>query len=130
MVKVAKRIGRYSADCLRMAKARVNKPTVLAKQSSAGMWKAVDLVVRLNSDEAKEAMRAFALKSKKGKEAKLYVGIWSRIYRCGMQRYEMANKMERRLPVQMWSDIVEGHTGVNTCTTRSATVAHVQEVTT
>ncbi|OAL23859.1 hypothetical protein AYO20_10879 [Fonsecaea nubica] len=62
--KIAKRIGTYSAESLRMAKAQVNRPTVLAEQREAGMWEAVDLKVRLNSDEAKAAMKAFMDKSK------------------------------------------------------------------
>jgi Delta3-Delta2-enoyl-CoA isomerase len=70
---VARRIGTYSAESLRMCKAQVNRPSVLAEQREAGMWEAVDLKVRLNSDEAKEAMRAFSQKSKKvtGEKSKL-----------------------------------------------------------
>jgi Delta3-Delta2-enoyl-CoA isomerase len=63
--KVATRIGTFSAESLRMAKAQVNRPVVLAEQREASMWEAVDLKVRLNSDEAKEAMRAFQNKGKK-----------------------------------------------------------------
>lgn len=64
VVRTAKRIGTYSAESLRMAKAQVNRPTVLAEQREAGMWEAVDLKIRLNSDEAKAAMKAFMEKSK------------------------------------------------------------------
>ena|SRR6201996_6608623 len=65
---IARRIGTYSAESLRMAKAQVNRPSVLAQQREAGMWEAVDLKVRLNSDEAKAAMKAFQDKSKKTRE--------------------------------------------------------------
>jgi peroxisomal 3,2-trans-enoyl-CoA isomerase len=69
--KIARRIGTYSAESLRMAKAQVNRPSVLAEQREAGMWEAVDLKIRLNSDEAKEAMSKFAEKGKKETKSKL-----------------------------------------------------------
>lgn len=68
--KIAKRIGAYNAESLRMAKAQVNRPSVLAGQREASMWEEVDLRVRLNSDEAKAAMKAFQGKGK-AEESKL-----------------------------------------------------------
>ncbi|KAJ9611393.1 hypothetical protein H2200_004577 [Cladophialophora chaetospira] len=61
---IARRIGTYSAESLRMAKAQVNRPSVLAQQREASMWEGVDLKVRLNSDEAKAAMKSFQNKPK------------------------------------------------------------------
>lgn len=61
----AKKIGEYPAESLRMAKAQVNRPIPLAEQREAGIREGHDLKVRLNSDEAKERMKAFTQKSSK-----------------------------------------------------------------
>ena len=61
----AKTIGEFPAESLRMAKAQVNPPVVLAEQREAGLREGYDLKVRLNVDEAKERMKAFTDKFSK-----------------------------------------------------------------
>jgi Delta3-Delta2-enoyl-CoA isomerase len=62
--EIAKRIGGYNGESLRMCKALVNRPTILAEQREAGMREGHDLKVRLNSPETKAMMASFANKSK------------------------------------------------------------------
>lgn len=62
--EIAKRIGGFNGDSLRMCKALSNRPVMLAEQREAGMREAHDLKVRLNSPETKAMMAAFANKSK------------------------------------------------------------------
>lgn len=65
VIEKAKRIATFSAESLKMAKSQVNRPMPLAEQREAGIREGHDLKVRLNSDEAKAAMHAFATKSGK-----------------------------------------------------------------
>lgn len=60
VTEVAKRIGGYSGESLRMCKALVNRPTMLAQQREAGMSEGHDLKARLNSPETKAMVAAFA----------------------------------------------------------------------
>ena len=71
VVEIAKRIGGFNGESLRMCKAQVNRPTVLGEQKEAGMREGADLKVRLNAPETKAMMAAFANKSKKKNTSKL-----------------------------------------------------------
>jgi peroxisomal 3,2-trans-enoyl-CoA isomerase len=64
VAEIAKRIGGFNGESLRMCKALVNRPTTLAEQREAGMRERHDLKVRLNSPETKAMMASFANKSK------------------------------------------------------------------
>jgi enoyl-CoA hydratase/carnithine racemase len=68
---IAKRIGGFNGESLRMCKALVNRPTALAEQREAGMREGADLKVRLNDPETKAMVAAFANKSKKKDQSKL-----------------------------------------------------------
>jgi hypothetical protein len=69
--EIAKRIGGFNGDSLRMCKALSNRPVMLAEQREAGMREGNDLKVRLNSPETKAMMAAFANKSKTKSQSKL-----------------------------------------------------------
>jgi len=64
VAKIAKKIGGFNGESLRMCKALVNRPITLAEQREAGMREGHDLKVRLNSPETKAMMASFANKSK------------------------------------------------------------------
>ena len=64
MGEIAKRIGGFNGESLRMCKALVNRPVMLAEQREAGMREGADLKTRLNSPETKAMVAAFANKSK------------------------------------------------------------------
>ena len=68
--KIVRMTGAYSPESLRMAKAKVNRLSVLAQQREASMWEAVDLKVWLNSDEAKAAIKVFREKGRKTTESR------------------------------------------------------------
>lgn len=65
--RIAKRIGDYSGESLRMCKALSNRPVMLAEQREAGMREGNDLKVRLNSPETKAMMAAFGKKKEQSK---------------------------------------------------------------
>ncbi len=69
--EIAKRIGGYNGESLRMCKALVNRPVTLAEQREAGMREGHDLKTRLNSPETKAMVAAFANKSKKKDQSRL-----------------------------------------------------------
>ena len=62
--EVAKRIGTFNGESLRMCKALVNRPTLLAEQREAGVKEGKDLMIRLNAPETKAMVAAFAAKKK------------------------------------------------------------------
>jgi Delta3-Delta2-enoyl-CoA isomerase len=67
--EIAKRIGGFNGESLRMCKALVNRPTTLGEQREAGMREGADLKVRLNSPETKAMVAAFANKPKKNDQS-------------------------------------------------------------
>jgi peroxisomal 3,2-trans-enoyl-CoA isomerase len=62
--EIGKRIGEFSGESLKMAKALVNRPTVLAEQREAGMREAESLKVRLNSPETIAMVAGFGKKTR------------------------------------------------------------------
>ena len=57
--EVARRVGGYNGESLRLTKAQLNKPSVLAEQKEAGMREGVDLKVMLGGEEARRMMEGF-----------------------------------------------------------------------
>ena len=64
---IGKRIASFNGESLRMCKALVNRPTMLAEQREAGMREGHDLKVRLNAPETKAMVASFANQSKRSK---------------------------------------------------------------
>ena len=67
VAEIAKSIGGFNGESLRMCKPLVNRPTMLAEQREAGMREGHDLKVRLNSPETKAMVAAFANRAKRSK---------------------------------------------------------------
>jgi enoyl-CoA hydratase/carnithine racemase len=68
----AKKIACYNGESLRMAKALTRVAEGTEEQKAASRREGRDLVVRLNSEDAKENMRAFA---EKARASQLWNGI-------------------------------------------------------
>lgn len=71
VVDVAKRVGGYNGESLRMTKALINRPEALAEQREAGVREGKDLMVRMNDPETKAKLAAFGAKGKDGGKSKL-----------------------------------------------------------
>ncbi|KAK3714259.1 hypothetical protein LTR37_007845 [Vermiconidia calcicola] len=69
--EVAKRIGAFNGESLRMCKALVNRPALLAEQREAGVREGADLKVRWNAPETRAMVAAFASKKKSTSGSKL-----------------------------------------------------------
>jgi enoyl-CoA hydratase/carnithine racemase len=67
VIEKARRIAKFNAESLRMAKALISRPTALAEQKEAGIREGHDLKVRLNSDETKAMIKQFADGARKSK---------------------------------------------------------------
>lgn len=68
---IAKRVGGYNGQSLRMTKALINRPEALANQREAGMREGKDLMVRMNDPETKAKLAAFGNKRKDDGRSKL-----------------------------------------------------------
>lgn len=71
VVEIAKRVGGYDGDSLRMTKALINRPEALAEQREAGFREGKDLMVRMNDPKTKAKLAAFGAKGKDGGKSKL-----------------------------------------------------------
>lgn len=71
VVEVAKRVGGYNGESLRMTKALINRPAALVEQREAGIREGKDLMVRMNDPETKAKLAAFGDKSRDGGKSKL-----------------------------------------------------------
>lgn len=71
VVEIAKRVGGFNGESLRMTKALINRPEALAEQREAGVREGKDLMVRMNDPETKAKLAAFGGKAKGDGKSKL-----------------------------------------------------------
>lgn len=71
VLEIAKRVGSYNGESLRMTKALINRPESLVEQREAGIREGKDLMVRMNDPETKAKLAAVGAKGKDSGRSKL-----------------------------------------------------------